>query len=102
MWHGRGIDYGHTEIVVFSPGALVVGWVLVLLLRGCERKGNGMFDDLNGSFADTNVLADANFNALVSEGAGQGGGLCGMDNLSDRAKRKRVDMPSIPGNFLAV
>jgi len=68
-WVLRGID----ERVVIGPGALVVDEILVLLVGRSE--GEGMICHLNVSFADADVLADANFYALICERTGEGGGL---------------------------
>ena len=78
-WPGGWILRGIDERVIVRPGALVVGIakILVLLVGRSEGKGKGVIYYLNGSFADTDVFADANFDALICEGTGQGGRLLG-------------------------
>jgi len=59
---------------------------------------------VDGSFADTDVLANADFDTLVCEGTREGRGLWGrVSRGKEKGKEKqRENMPSIPGNFFAV
>jgi len=75
-WPGRWVLRGIDERVVVRPGALVIVDEILVLLVG-RSEGEGVVYYLDGSFADTDVFADANFDALICEGAGQGGGLLG-------------------------